>query len=119
MTDHDHEPDSIYIGHLPKDVLLYELWSHARTVSYAKLAEYKPLLTQAGATRDINCMIRDQRKIDLTTYYSRLLYVDLTGDYLDPFLYDAYNGQGLAETVITNLKKNELERTILKYHTFT
>ena len=77
---------TIYIGYLPKDRLLYELWLHARrSPNFYYCKELSPILTLEIAKKDINFMLADSRDIDLTTYYGRMLYIDITGDYVDTF----------------------------------
>jgi hypothetical protein len=110
---------SIYIKYLPKDKLLWELWSHAKLAQYMQLCpELSPELTQSDAMRDINFMIHNNRNIELTTYYGRLLFVDITDDTFDAFTYDMYNGRGTAKDITDKLKIAELRRTICKYYMF-
>jgi hypothetical protein len=111
--------DVIHIKYLPKDKLLWKLWTHAKLAQYMQLCpELAPKLTQSDARRDINFMIQDNRCIELTTYYGRLLFVDITDDTFDAFTYDIYNGRGTAKNITDKLKFSELQRTICKYYTF-
>lgn len=115
----DDDNDLIYIKHLPMGKLLWALWSNAKLDRYMQLCpELAPELTQAQAWRDINFMLMDQRPIALTTYYGRLLFVDITNDYLDVFTYDMYNGSGMAKKITNKLKLEELLRSMCKYYTF-
>jgi hypothetical protein len=110
---------TIHIKYLPKDKLLWELWTHAKLAQYMQLCpELAPELTQSDARSDINFMIQDNRSIELTTYYGRLLFVDITDDTFDAFTYDMYNGQGTAKNITDKLKLDELRRSICKYYTF-
>jgi hypothetical protein len=120
----DNKTDSmdnnlIYIKLIPKDKLLLALWESAKNTQYMYFCpELVPCLTLAKARRDINYMIQEKRDLELTTYYGKLIFVDITGDYLDPYIYNLYNGKNTAERVVKELKKQELERTILRYFTF-
>ncbi len=109
----------IYIKYLPKDTLLYSLWQKARlSPNFYYCKELSPVLTLDEARKDIICMIADGRAIDLTTYYGRMLFVDITGDYLDAFSYDLYNGKNSAKKIIDFLKEQELRRTVCNYYKF-
>lgn len=111
--------DMIYIKHLPLGKLLWSLWSHAKLDRYMQLCpKLAPKLTIQKAWRDINFMTMDNRKIALTTYYGRLLFVDITGDYLDVFTYDMYNGRNMAKKITNKLKLEELKNTMCKFYTF-
>ncbi len=109
----------IYIKYLPKDKLLYELWNGARySPNFYYCPELKPTLTLQTVTDDINHMINNDRDIDLTTYHGRMLFIDITNDYIDTFNYDLYNGRGSAKKIIDILKEEELKRTICTYFKF-
>jgi len=115
----NRDTSNIYIRHLPKDRLLWELWNNAKLAQYMILCpDMAPTLTPILARRDINFMIADKRNIDLTTYYGRLLFIDITGDHLDAFTYDMYNGRGKAKGITDKLKLEQLQRTICKFYTF-
>ena len=77
-----------------------------------------PMLTEKKAARDINYMIANHDLLDINEYYGRMLYVDITGDYLDNLLYDIYNGHGVSKKIIDSLKMDELRRTVTKYYLF-
>lgn len=110
---------TIFIKHLPKDRLLHALWMFARHSSYIRFSSVPPaVLTLTQAREDINNMIANDREIFVTTYYDRSLYVDITGDYLDEFNYDIYNGRGLAEKIINQLKQQELDAVLLTFEKF-
>jgi hypothetical protein len=122
LSQTDDEVDTsglLYIKFLPKDKLLWYLWKNAKIAHYMyycpKLA---PVLTLNKVRRDINYMIENGRNIELNTYYGKLLFVNITGDYLDTFTYNIYNGCSAAEHISTDLKIEELSRCVLKYHTF-
>jgi hypothetical protein len=108
----------IYIKHLAKDKLLYALWKAATRYSHYiyYCHDVMPNATLEKARRDINHMIANERPLYLTTYYGKLLYIDITGDYLDPFTYNMYNGSYKAEKMINALKQDELEATVLRYY---
>jgi len=115
----DSESYLLFIKYLPKDQLLYELWKSAKNAQYMyHCQELAPVLTLEKVQRDINYMIQENRDLDLTTYYGRLIFADVTGDCLDAFTYDLYNGRGTAERIVNRLKKLELEKLILRYFTF-
>lgn len=109
----------IYIKYLPKDKLLYALWlgaSQSPNFYYCPLL--MPILTEDIAKTDINYMIANNRDIDLTTYYGKSLYINITNDTVDTNKYDIYNCKGVAEKIITNLKEKELNRTVCVYYKF-
>lgn len=99
------------IRYLPKDELLFRLWAYAKYAKYFTLcSELAPCLTIDIARRDITEMRRNNWEIDLTTYYGRLLFVNLSKDHFDAFTYNMYNGEGLAEQIINELKHEELQK---------
>lgn len=109
----------IYIKYLPKDKLLYRLWEAARfSPNLYYCQEHRPILTYDIAKNDINFMIHNKRPIDLTTYYGRLLYIDITDDYTDVFNYDLYNGKGTAKKIIDSIKEEEMNNTVCRYYLF-
>ncbi len=109
----------VYIKHISKDLLLYELWKAARnSPNLYHCAELRPILTPEITKNDINQMIVNNRNIDLTTYYGRMLYIDITNDYVDVLNYDIYNGFGAAKKVIDRLKEQELKKTVCVYFKF-
>jgi len=109
----------IYIKYLPKDLLLYELWKAARmSPNFYYCKELSPVLTPEDAKKDINHMIANNREIYLTTYYGRMLFIDITGDYVETFNYDLYNGRNSAKKIIDSLKEEELKKTMCNYYKF-
>jgi len=105
--------NTIYIKHLPKDKLLYNLWLKAKTAKYMN----KPInLTLDQVKTDINFMIKNHREIELTTYHGKSLFVNITHDHLDPFTYTQFNGDDIVQSIITNMKKQELKKSICKYY---
>lgn len=117
--ERQQEPEGVYIKYLPKDKLLYELWKPARRSQYLYYCPKSvPQLTLEKAKRDINHMIENSRDLDITTYYGKLLFIDISGDYMDPFTYNLYNGRGTAEEIIKKIKIEEMNRSVLKFYTF-
>lgn len=111
---------SVYIKHLSKDILLYKLWEAARnSPNLHYCAEYYPVLTLELTKNDINFMINDGRNLDLTTYYGKMLYIDITNDYVDVFMYEVYNGNGSAKKIIKQLKEQELRKAICTFYKFS
>jgi hypothetical protein len=109
----------VYIKHLAKDLLLYELWKAARnSPNLYHCSEMRPTLTYEVTKSDINYMIDNNRKIDVTTYYGRMLYIDISGDYVDVLNYDIYNGRGAAQKIIDKLKERELQKSVCVYFKF-
>jgi hypothetical protein len=109
----------IYIKYLPKEQLLFELWKYARiSPNFYYCKDLSPVLTIEDARKDINCMLANNRDIDLTTYYGRMLFIDITGDYVDTFNYDLYNGLNKAKKIIDLLKEKELRHTLYTYYKF-
>ena len=89
------------IKYIPKDKLLYQLWKYAKKANHFYHCNDKaPILTEQQARDDINYMIQDNRPLELTTYYGRLIFVNISSDYLDTFTYNMYNGDDMAERII-------------------
>ena len=115
----DLPSELIYIKYIPKDKLLYHLWKVAKKSQYLYFYKKKPpILTMHDTKLDLNYMILNKRELSLTTYYGKLLYIDITNDYLDTSIYNMYNGDKLAELVICALKLDEMQKTILRYYTW-
>lgn len=111
--------DIVYIKHLPKDILLYELWKNARISQNFYYCQYlAPKLTKKRAKKDIHNIINYSYSKKITTYYGRLIFADISGDYLNTFDYNLYNGVNSAQKIIKSLKIEELKRSVLKYYTF-
>lgn len=111
--------DAIYIKYIPKYRLLYHLWLNAKPAPCFRTATLiPPCLTEKKAIRDINYMIDNGDRLDINEYYGRMLYIDITGDYMDKLLYDIYNGHGTAKKIIDQLKLDELCTSITKYYLF-
>ena len=109
----------IYIKHLAKDILLYELWNAARhSPNFYYCKDVCPNLTPELTKIDINYMINNNRKIDITTYYGRMLYIDITDDYTDVYMYEIYNGEDSAKKIIKLLKEQELRKSICTFYKF-
>ena len=109
--------DLVYIGHLPKDLLLYNLWKSARCSPYFYHCKDKlPTLSLYEVREAIDFMLQDNRPIEITTFYGRFLYLDISNDLLDISIYDNFNGMGTAKNIIDKLKISELQRSILRYY---
>ncbi len=108
----------IYIKHLAKDKLLYALWKAATRRSHYLYYFHDdlPQTTLNKIRRDLNHMIKNNRPLYLTTYYGKLLYIDISNDYLDDETYNMYNGAKKAEKIINDLKQDELEESLLRYY---
>jgi hypothetical protein len=104
----------IYIKYIKKEKILYELWRCARLSQYFRYCpDLAPSLNIQTCTIDIKSM---NGIIDLTSYYGRLLFIDISGDWFDPFNYDIYNGDGTAKLIIDSIKKEELAKCVLRYN---
>lgn len=109
----------ILIKYLPKDKLLFELWKAARiSPNFYYCIKFVPTLTLDVVKNDINHMLSDKRDIELTAYYGRMLFVNITGDYMDTTEYDLYNGKYAAKKIIDDLKEGELYNTLCTYYKF-
>lgn len=109
----------IFIKYLPKDQLLYELWKSAKKSKYFYYCpELIPNLTVEQAANDINHMLYSGRSLSLTTYYGKMMYINITNEMVDVNEYNIYNGDGVAEKIIQELKKQELNNTICTYYKF-
>jgi hypothetical protein len=113
----DECSDLVYIKHLPKNKLLYHLWESAKIIHYFKLVPNNiPICTISNIDEDILYMNLNKRDIELTTYYGRALYVNLSNDYMDTFAYDMHNGRGTCKKIIQQLKKEELQKSIMRFY---
>lgn len=111
---------NVYIGYIPKDLLLYSLWKHAKqspSMKYCK-KELIPDLTLEKTRIDINHMLHNDRDLILTTYYGKLLFIDITGNICDVLMYNLYNGRRSAENVIHKLKTDLLKNISMRYYKF-
>lgn len=109
----------IYIKYLPKDKLLFELWNAARSApNFYYCKELSPILTLLDAKRDINHMIANNRDVELTNYYGRMLFINITKDYIETTNYDLYNGRHSAKKIIDALKAQELNGLLCTYYKF-
>lgn len=102
----------VYIKDIPKQLLILELWRYAKNVKYVPQLK----LDLATIADDIQHMKNNSRAIDLTTYYGKTLFIDVSRDYVDCSTYNLYNGINLAQKIITNIKKEILKGFILNYN---
>lgn len=109
---------TIYVGYIPKDKLMFELWKYARKVPYYYYDNTlpEPYVTINDIRNDINFMILNNRDIDVTTYHGKMLFINITRDNIDTTQYNLYNGKYSAENIVRKLKKEELERSVLNYY---
>lgn len=106
----------LFIRNIPKEVLLYELWLHARSSSYFRYCpDLKPVLTVELAKKALNELISNNSLLSVCTFYGKPLYVDITDDIFDPTDYNDNNGDSLGELVVTKLKKRILDECLLKH----
>lgn len=103
------------ISHVPKDILLFELWSAARSSPYT--ANVKPENITLDKIRYDLHYIRLNNCTELTHYHGRILFVDITHDKFDTTQYNIYNGRFLAEKIIAKVKLGDLRRMITRYYT--
>lgn len=107
----------IYIKNIPKDLLLYELWKHAKLSHYLlHCNNLAPLLTLKDARYAINNMIANNDLISVCTFYGRMIYVDITDDYLDSYNYDMHNGKNAAKKIVDKLKLDQLSQCVIRYY---
>lgn len=111
---------NVYIGNLPKEILLYNLWKNAKYLHFFNIIgkKYRPILTIKIACEDIGMMIKNNRRLELAGYYGKNLNIDISGDYLDLYEYELSNGSGIIRKVIRKLKKKEMKKTITKFYLF-
>lgn len=98
----------ILIKYLPKDQLLLQLWRNAQKFERFQYLHLKLKLR--------HCREDLAHTYKFMVYYGRTLFIDLSNDYFDPFLYNFYNGVNMAEKVIRKLKRAEINKAILKYY---
>lgn len=104
---------------MPRDILLHRLWSNAKPSQYFYYCpEMKHNLTLDQVRDDINNMLSNGSEISMTSYQGKLLYVKISEDYMDPLQYNSYNGNGLAEKIISEIKKEEMNKVLLSYYKF-
>lgn len=107
----------VYIGLIPKDQLLYELYQRAKPSNYFRhCKELLPKLEFSDVRRDLYWLIVNKSRIDFTVYYGKMLYIDITDNYVDTTDYNARNGCKLAEFVINLMKLITMRYTLLTYH---
>jgi hypothetical protein len=103
----------IYIKGIPKDTLLFYLWSAARTSYYYKYCkDTAHTIEKSRCTIDIAHCIKNKTPLEFNSYHSRMLHVDITGDYLNEFKYEVYNKVNTKE-VINKLKEELCYNIIL------
>ena len=108
----------IFIGNIPKDLLLFELWQNARLSPYMRLCkDLAPVLTIEIARKALNNMIANNDLLTVCTFYGRPLYVDITDEFLDPYNYDTYNGRDATQKVVNRLKKDILDKCLIRHVT--
>ena len=109
--------NTIYIKHVPRDKLLYRLWENAKKSNHFYYCEeLAPELTEQQVRTDINYMMEHGNDIKVTTYYGRLLFIDISDDYIDPFPCDLYNGFGYTQHAVNMVKLEELRKIVINYH---
>jgi hypothetical protein len=105
----------ISIKHLSKDLLIHELWKNAKVSEFAKYTLVLEEPYKEVIQLDVHHML-SYGKIELSLYYGKLLYIDITDDISDMTYYNLYNGYNLGQKVIAQLKLKELEKIILNYY---
>ncbi len=103
----------VNIKHIPKEDLLFELWKVAKKSEFHKYTEGEPC--KEIVQFDIHNM-KLNNSIDMSLYYGKLLHINLSYNMCDVTEYNLYNGEGLAQKVISKLKHKELEKIILNYY---
>lgn len=108
---------TVNIQYLPKDILLYHLWKHAKVIHYFENVKDIPkesiTLTIDKAREEIAHM---EPETYLTYFYGRTLFIDITGNDFYCGAYNRRNGKNLAQLIIRELKIAQLEKTALKYY---
>jgi hypothetical protein len=100
----------INISGLDKGAVLAALWNNASVPpSSDPDADTIPMTTEAAQSvflyRRVSNGQTGEAVYGFDYFSGRLLKVNLAGDELDPWGYDRDNGQGLAERVITHLRR--------------
>lgn len=107
----------IYIKHLPKHLLLYNLWENAKITRF--MLSCKDMLETPTIEQikiDLQFMYLNDKKIYISCYYGKYLFSDLSGDYLDETIYDLYSGNGTAKSIVDRLKLDEIKRSLLYFY---
>jgi hypothetical protein len=102
-------PSKVNIGGIPKATVLVALWNAAKKWS---VFDVKSAMSESRALK----LTSNSKDLWFDWVDSRCLKVDLTGDQLDPILYDRDNGgAGAAARVIDNLRRNVHTVMVHKY----
>ena len=106
----------IYIKYLPKDKLLHYLWKGAR---FAPHIENNSHLIKSPSIKkikkDLYYLSGDFSNRKITLYHGKYLFINPLEDYINTELYNFHNGNGKAEEIINGLKKDEIEKVILRF----
>ncbi len=90
---------NVDISDIDKKVLLQALYAHAKPLGMGKL-HYIP---------NHQLTNQEMESILATDYidylHGRVMKIDISGDSMETRLYNRDNGEGLAETIIANLRK--------------
>lgn len=99
----------IDISGLDKAALLAALWNNAALPPGASDPDTRPMTAEAAQSVFLYRRVSDGQTGDdvygFDYFGGRLLKVNLAGNRLDPWGYDRDNGAGLAEQVITHLRR--------------
>ena len=90
---------AIDISKLDKVELLVALYNKARPLGLGILQFNPKEMTMAEARK----LLKNQTRFDYI--YGRVMKIDISGNTLDPWLYDRDNGYGAAEEVVEGLEK--------------
>lgn len=86
------------ISHLPKAKVLAALYNNSRPFGMGYLQAKDGDMSEEEAAE----LLKEQTSFDYL--HGRLMKIDLSGDELDPWLYNRDLGEGAAERVIAELK---------------
>lgn len=97
---------SINIQNIDKAALLAALWQRAKTqgMSAWHTQAFNSTLPIETVERDIAECVAAKKRLYFDYYCGRVIKTDISGDTLDPWLYDRDNGAGAAAQVVAALR---------------
>ena len=90
---------NVSISGLNKAEVLVALYNHSRSQGLGVFMDGGQAMSPEAASQ----LLKGRSRFDYVG--GRVLKVDLSGDDFDPYLYDRDNGNGAAQRVINNLRK--------------
>lgn len=83
---------------IPKDLLFYEFWLAARSISFPRQH-----LQPEHVEFELSVTLCTQGRLRFDVFKGKRLCFDITDDTMDVFEYNYYNGHNLAQMVVTKI----------------